>query len=118
MASKAITNKFITEKYDINDERSSIDYKERIGELEIDFNSENPLQAIELIQDLVWKLPGNCYIVTENYGYDGGSENIIYINKTRPETDSEVLNRLKKFERDVRNKLKKIEAAKKLLEIE
>jgi len=115
-----ITNKFIKENYDLDVERQSFtqtrevdSFTNEISNLEGELLSAG--EFLEKMNSFTSKIKENQFVEIKNYGYNGGMEFIISEKINVPESDTEVIERLKKFERTQRNKIREIEKAKELL---
>ncbi len=98
----SITNEFILSIYNINSERSTIDKKHYLGELNLELGNLSIEQLPGAISERLKLFPKNAFIVDDNCAYSGGPEWAVYINETFPETDKEVIERLKTLVRGVR----------------
>ena len=110
-----ITNAYIKDNFNIVEEAETVTYKERVGELNFDFENTELGDVLMQITDELKNFPDDAFVKTEYYGYDGGADHIVYVTRTRLETESETIERLKKVERATRKEAKKIQAAKDLL---
>lgn len=112
-----ITNNIIKELYNIEKERKLKDYAKSLGPLfsfEMDDMSLNEVITLSIKEFA--KFPKESYIVDENYSYGGGADYYVYIMDQVPETDTEVINRLRSIEKAKVKKEKEIEKARELLD--
>jgi hypothetical protein len=119
-----ITNKYIKEKYNLDNERKNKLEMKEIDLFNINTDKEGTIyslsefqiklnQEIKRIDDKFKDVDFSIRI--DDYGYDGAFEIKVLENLSVPETDQEVITRLKKDEKIEVKKLKEIEKAKKLL---
>lgn len=90
-----IKNSYITENFDIEAERSTRDYNRYVGDIFFDLEQINIKEAAEKIKEELSRFPEEAFIVNDNYSYKGGPEWVVYVKEKIPETDREVIERLK-----------------------
>lgn len=99
-----IKNSYITENFDIESERGTVDYNRYLGDIFLDLDQINIKEAANKIQEELSRFPEEAFIVNDNYSYEGGPEWVVYVKEKIPETDKQVIDRLKERVREERKK--------------
>lgn len=114
-----ITNTYIRDKYNLADEAKDTRYMKELGTIDLRFDDISKKEFIDKLINTIENLPEEDFRVKTNqddyYDVDVHTMSVI---KYRKETESEVIERLKKEERAQRKQNKKILDAKKLLGID
>jgi hypothetical protein len=112
-----IDDQYILDNFDIDKERLIIPTIDKLGGIYFpDFDGKKIKEVRKEICDKLSQFDDDDYVDVDYFGCSGDYEFLIKRDTVRPETDAEVIGRLKNRVRKERKKQAQLEAAAKLLQ--